>query len=158
MVTGEETEGPDDVAPIRALDDRIVRLSLWTTVAFAVVAGLGTFWSPILPMAVAVDLGMFVVGAAVMLWAFLKGVDRSRHEVVSLAALFFLAEGAAPRRIALRLWACLVVQVVVAVVTALVRPYSSLAFGILAPVLGLAMLSLWGAVHGTFPRRPDADG
>jgi hypothetical protein len=41
----------------------------------------------------------------------------------------------------------------VAVATAAARPFSSLAFGILAPMFGLALLALWGAVHGRFPPR-----
>lgn len=140
-----------------ALDDRIVRVAVWVSLGFTAVAVLGTVWSAVLPVAVAVDLTMFVVGAAVLLWAFLRGVDRSREEVVSLAGLFFLADKAAPRRIAVWLWGCLTLQVVVAVVTASVRLYSSLAFGVLAPVFGLAMLALWGAVHGTFPPREHED-
>lgn len=137
----------------QALDDRVVRIDVWVTGLFGVVAVLGTVWSAVLPLAVAVDLAMFAVGAAVMLWAFLRGVDRSREEVVSLAGLFFLADKAAPRPIVVWLWGCLTLQTAVAISTASVRLYSSLAFGVLAPVFGLGMLAVWGAVHGQFPRR-----
>jgi hypothetical protein len=136
-----------------AWDDRVVRIDVWVSGVFGVVAVLGTVWSAVLPVAVAVDLAMFAAGAAVMLWAFLRGVDRSREEVVSLAGLFFLADKAAPRAIVVWLWGCLTLQTVVAVVTASVRLYSSLAFGVLAPVFGLGMLAVWGAVHGEFPQR-----
>jgi hypothetical protein len=136
-----------------ALDDRVVRVAVGVTGLFAAVAVLGTVWSGVLPVAVTVDLAMFAVGALVLLWAFLRGVDRSREEEVSLAGLFFLAGGVAPAPIVAWLWGGLVVQVVVAVVTASVRVYSSLAFGVLAPVFGLGMLAVWGAVHGEFPRK-----
>jgi hypothetical protein len=48
----------------------------------------------------------------------------------------------------------LAVEILVALTTASVRPFTSLAFGVLAPVYGLALAGLWGAQYGTFkPRR-----
>jgi hypothetical protein len=38
-------------------------------------------------------------------------------------------------------------------VTSAVRPFSSLAFGVLVPVSGLGLMGLWGARYGTFPPR-----
>jgi hypothetical protein len=46
-----------------------------------------------------------------------------------------------------------VIQVAVAVATAAARPFSELAFGVLVPLFGMALLALWSARHGTFPRR-----
>jgi hypothetical protein len=45
------------------------------------------------------------------------------------------------------------VQVVVALVTAIARPFTGLAFGILVPVFGLGLAGLWGARRGSFPSR-----
>jgi hypothetical protein len=110
-------------------------------------------WSGLLWPAVAVDLVLFLAGCVIFLYAYLRGIGRSRDEGVTLAGLFFLAERAAPKPIAYALRLLLAAQVVVAVATAAVRPFSSLAFGILTPMFGLAMLALWGAVHGRFPPR-----
>jgi hypothetical protein len=47
--------------------------------------------------------------------------------------------------------------VVIAFTAAGIRPYSSLAFSILAPMWGLGLSGLWGARYGTFgPRVGDA--
>ena len=60
---------------------------------------------------------------------------------------------AAPRpRCGDRSSACWPSQVVAAVATAAVRPFTSLAFGVLAPMCGLGLIALWAGRHGTFPR------
>ena len=41
-----------------------------------------------------------------------------------------------------------------AVATAAARPFTPLAFGVLAPMFGLGVMGLWGAKFGTFPPRP----
>lgn len=60
---------------------------------------------------------------------------------------------------------CLAAQVIVAVATAIARPNtlqegaqgssrgSTLAFGVLVPVLGLGLNGLWAATYGTFGAR-----
>jgi fructose-specific phosphotransferase system IIC component len=134
-------------------EDRIVRVDLWATGVFTVVAVGAAVWSGLLVPAVAVDLALFLAGCVAFLYAYFRGIGRSREDAITLAGLFFLAEGAAPRPIAHALRLLLAAQVVVAVATAAARPFSSLAFGILAPMFGLAMLAVWGAVHGRFPPR-----
>jgi hypothetical protein len=47
----------------------------------------------------------------------------------------------------------LAAQVAVAVLTASVRPYTTLAFGTLVPVYGLGLCGLWAARHGSFGSR-----
>jgi hypothetical protein len=37
-----------------------------------------------------------------------------------------------------------------------VRPYTEVAFGILAPMFGLGLMAMWGGRHGVFAARPDA--
>jgi hypothetical protein len=97
----------------------------------------------------------FVVGCAAFLWAYAIGVSRSRAELVTMGGLFFLTGGVAPTPVATRLRLALVVQVVAVVAAAAIRPYSNVAFGVLAPLLGLGLMALWGARHGTFEPRPD---
>jgi hypothetical protein len=131
----------------------IPRCSAWVTLVFSVVAVTASVWSGFVPVAVVLDLGLFVVGCAVFAWALVLAAGRSRDRAISLGGLFFLADGVAPRRVALVLWGSVVAQVVVAVGTAAIRPFSSLAFGVLVPLFGLAMVALWSAVHGDFPPR-----
>ena len=40
------------------------------------------------------------------------------------------------------------------VAAASIRPFTEVAFGILAPMFGLGLMALWGGRHGTFPPRP----
>jgi hypothetical protein len=48
---------------------------------------------------------------------------------------------------------------VLAVAAASIRPYTAVAFAVLAPMLGLGAMAMWGARHGTFfPRDDDRRG
>ena len=80
-------------------------------------------------------------------------VSRSRTDEMGIGGLFFLAGDVAeaePRR---HLRLSLTVQTVVALVAASVRLYTALAFGVLVPILGLALMGLWGAKYGRFDAR-----
>jgi hypothetical protein len=142
------------VSLIRETDDRIVRFDLWATVVFTIVqvvaAALPDTFSVV---SVAVSLVLFLVGSVAFLWGFAVGIGRSQYEAVTLGGLFFLGGDTAPAEVRRALRVLLAVQVVVAVVAASVRPFSELAFGILAPVLGLGLITLWAARHGEFPAK-----
>lgn len=99
----------------------------------------------------------FVVGSGAFLWAYAVGVSRSRAERVTLGGLFFLARPAAPKVVRFRFRVALVVQVVAVVTAASVRLYTNVAFGVLAPLLGLGLMALWGARHGEFAPKPAAE-
>jgi hypothetical protein len=149
-----ETAGRANDGPLGELPGSvIVRVNVWATAVFTVVSVGAAIWSGLLVPAVTVDLALFLVGCLVFAYAYLRGIGRSREETISLAGLFFLVGGVAPASIIRWLWGALAVQVAVAVATAAARPFSSLAFGVLAPMFGLAMLGLWGALHGRFPPR-----
>lgn len=99
-------------------------------------------------------LVLFAVGSVAVLVAFAVAVERSRTEAIGIGGLYFLA-GSAPRSTQISLLASLVVQSTVPVVVALVRPFT--AFGVLAPMWALGLAGLWGARHGRFPARTDAE-
>jgi hypothetical protein len=139
------------VIPAGTTRDRIVGFDLWATAAFTIVqvvaAALPDTFSVV---SVAVSLALFLVGSVAFLWGFAHGISRSQYEAVTLGGLFFLGDGAAPADVRRALRVLLAVQVVVAVAAASVRPFSELAFGILVPVLGLGLITLWAARHGEF--------
>jgi hypothetical protein len=103
-----------------------------------------------------VSCALFAFGAASFLWAYALGVSRSRDEVVTLPGLFFLSH-TAPKEVAFRLRLALAVQVVAAVASAAIRPYTNVAFGVLVPVFGLGLMALWGGRYGTFHPKAHAE-
>ena len=145
----------------------IVVANLVLTAAFAVSAGISAvvFDQPWKAVGVAVAIACFAVGVVAFLWGYWSAVQRSRHDDISVAALYFLVDGCAPTSVAHRMNGLLAAQVVIGLATAIARsstdgkPGSTLAFGILAPMLGLGLNGLWGAHHGRFrPRGTGADG
>ncbi len=99
-----------------------------------------------------VSLVMFGLGLVFLLLALLGGLRRSRLEEVTVSGLFLLHE-AAPRRIQrLFLW-CLVFQLVTGLTAAGLRPYTEIAFAVLAPTVLFGSAALWSAQHGSFAAR-----
>jgi hypothetical protein len=118
---------------------------LATSVPLAV-AGAGQL------LAVIVDLGLFAAGCGVFLWALALAAARSRESAIGMGGLFFLA-GSAPPVVQRRLVGSLAVEVVAALATAAVRPFTAVAFGILVPMWGLSLCGLWAARYGEFAPR-----
>jgi hypothetical protein len=141
--------------PDRAAGERIVLLDVVGTVAFAVTAVLEVVlfrhWTQVLGVTVA--LALFAIGCAAFLAGYARAIQRSRTEEISVTGLYLLAGPAVPGPVKLRLGLLLAVQVVVALVTAGVRTFTPLAFGVLVPVFGLGLNGLWAARHGWFPPR-----
>lgn len=134
-----------------ARGEGIVAASVGGTAAFTATAVLAVAVPAAAAFALAVAVALFVGGTAAFAAALVRAAGRSRTEVVHLAGVFFL--DGAPRRVRRLLLASLAAEVMVAVATAAVRPNTSLAFGILAPVWGQGLAGLWGARHGPFPAR-----
>jgi hypothetical protein len=132
----------------------ILRFSRVATVAFAVAAVGAAAWPRTLARPVAVfDCALFLVGIGAFLVAYSRAIARSRTEQVEILGVYLLGGGAAPAPVRRALLGDLAVQVVVAVATAAIRPYTAVAFGVLVPMLGLGLAGLWGATHGTFSAR-----
>ncbi len=122
------------------------KLTWWATAVFAAMA-TGALAVPALRIPAAVVAGLlWFAGGVLMIAALVIGARRSRTEVVDIAGLFFTH---APIRMRLALGA----QTAIAFATALARPNTSAAFGILAPISVLGLMGLWGARHGAFPAR-----
>ena len=134
--------------------DRIVRASWWGTAALAATAVPAAIAPDALgPVAQVVAIVLFAAGIVAFLWAYGVAVGRSRTAELSIAGIWLLAGGSAPPAVRRHLLGALAVQVAVGVATASVRPFTSLAFGVLAPLYGLGLAGLWAARHGRFPTR-----
>lgn len=158
----------DSVPEPRPLDSAIVRADVVLTAVFVVSSSLAAVvfegWTKV--QGVAVALGCFAVGVVAFLWGYWDAVQRSRTDEMAVTELYFLMGPAIPKGVKRTMLACLAVQSVAALATALARPTtpaadggsstgSTLAFGVLVPLLGLGLNGLWAARHGGFgPRRP----
>ena len=133
----------------------IDRAALWGTGVFVVTNVLAALVKQTEIVALVVDLLLFVAGTGLFLWALLVAAGRSREHEMTMAGIFFL-QGSAPRDVQRRLLGAFAVQIVVAFALAIAHPSTSLAFGLLVPVYGLALAGQWGARYGTFPPRKPA--
>jgi hypothetical protein len=105
--------------------------------------------------ALIVALAMFAGGTVAFVWAYVVAIGRSRTEEVSLLGVYGLVDST-PAPVRIRLFGSLAAEVVIALVTAGVRLYSTLSFGVLAVMWGLGLAGGWGARYGSFPpRKPD---
>lgn len=100
---------------------------------------------------------LFLIGVGLFLWGYAMGVVRSREEQITMGGLFFLS-GTAPKVVRFRLRMAFAAQVVLAVAAASIRPYTAVAFAVLAPMLGLGVMAAWAARHGTFFPKDDDRG
>jgi hypothetical protein len=106
--------------------------------------------------ALVVALVMFFGGTAAFAWAYAVAVSRSRTAEIAVGGVYGLGGGSTPAAVRAQLLGSLAAEVAIAVATAAARPYTSLSFGILAPMWGLGFAGVWGARHGGFPpRAPD---
>lgn len=128
------------------------------TGAFCVATVLGVVWVDHGGLvAQIVALVLFAAGCVAFGRAYIAAVGRSRREQVPTLVVFLQMPGAAPAlRAEFRVATAL--QFAAGLAGASLRPFSALAFGILAGVYGLGLTGLWGATYGVFPRRtPDAE-
>lgn len=131
----------------------LIKASWVGTVVFAITAGVATIDPDSLGVpAVVVALVLFGGGVITMFWAFLIAVARSTEDAIGIGGLYFGA-GSAPKDVQRHLMASLAIQVAVAFITASIRVFTSLAFGILVPVWGLGLAGMWCARHGEFAPR-----
>jgi hypothetical protein len=103
-------------------------------------------------VATAVSLGLFAAGALAFLWAYAVAIGRSRTVDLAVANTFLLL-GSAPRRVQWHFYGALGVQIVASVAAASARPFTAVAFGILAPLSILGLMAQWGVRYGQFSPR-----
>ena len=131
--------------------DRTLRGLVAVTAVFVVASVAAVLWDgPVRLAAVVVDLVLFGGGSLLFLAAFAVAVGRSRTEEVSLGGTFLLS-GTAPPPVRRVFLALLAVQVVVGIAAASVRPYTPVAFAVLAPMSAFGAMAWWGARHRAAP-------
>lgn len=150
---GSGAENGENATP----GNSIVAASWIGTVVFAAASALGAAAPQTDAGALVVALVLFAAGTVIFFVAFARAVARSRTDEIGVMNLFFL-DHSAPRPVRRSLLASLGVQIATAVAAAALRPNTSLAFGILAPVYGLSLMGLYGARHGVFPARTEKAG
>ena len=129
----------------------LLRLAWQSTLALAVVATFGLMAPESSgPFVVPACLTMF--GLLLFVFGLMYGLRRSRVEAVTVAGLFLL-QNSAPRSIRRQFAWLTITQLVVALIAAALRPYTDIAFVILAPMLPVGSAALWSAQHGFFPER-----
>lgn len=139
--------------PDAARGQGLIRLAVGGTIVLTVVSVLGViFPSTFTGAVVVVSMAMFLIGSVATFLAFLRAVDRSRTEEIGIGGLFFGA-GSTPIRVQVWLMGSLAVEVVVTIAVAAARPYTAMAFAVLAPMWGLGFAGMWVAAYGTFPER-----
>jgi hypothetical protein len=146
---------PVHARPVDALPavEQLVKVSTVLTGLFVVAAvASAALPSWFVVFGVGMSAVLFAAGCAAFVVGYARAVPRSRVDEIDLPGLFFLV-GSVDRPVARRLVTLLVVQVVVGVAAASVRPFTPVAFCTLAPVFGLGVLALCGATHGRFPAR-----
>lgn len=131
-----------------------VRFSWLATALFAATA-FAAVWGPdgLYVVALIVALGLFGIGAVLFIWAFFLSADRSRLEEVAVVEVYFLAGKVAPGIVKLHFFGALAAQIAIGVTTASIRPFTSLAFGILVPMFGLGITGRWSAEHADYRTR-----
>jgi hypothetical protein len=128
----------------------IVRCGWAANVVFAATAiPVAVGVDDLIGTAIGVALALFLVACVVMAYAFAVGVARTaRGDNIVVANLFFL-QGSAPRSIRRAFLVQFLVCLAIAAATAAWEP-----FGVLVPMLPIALAGAWAARHGTFPPRP----
>ena len=152
-----EAEAAPGAEPGAMQGERIIRASWIGTAVLLVSCILAVAFDGAALVTTVVDLLLFAGGVVAFLWAYGIAVGRSRVDEIGIGGLYFL-QGTAPRGVQLHLLGSLAAEVVIGWTAAGLRPFTAVAFSVLAPLWGLGLAGLWGAKYGVFsPRVRDGD-
>ena len=137
-----------------ANDSRLINFGVQMTVAFTLLAATTHIASDRLDLVYAiVSTVLFSIGFALLALGFWNGIQRSRIDEVTLSGLVAIDKTHVPTSARNRLWAAIVLQIVVGVLFASLRPFTQQAFGLLVPTFGLGIATLWGSRFAAFHPR-----
>ena len=144
------------------------QVNLFLTALFLVATAVAAvvFTPATRAVGVAIDLVLFGIGVAAFIWGYFSAVQRSRVDEISVASLYLLTSQVANKQVQKTMNGCLIGQLVIGLAGAIARSStdgkagSTLAFGVLVPLLGLGLNGLWASQFGTFTPReqPDRQG
>lgn len=97
-----------------------------------------------------VNVGLFLAGVVLYVVAFILTAGRSRTEEIWFGGAFLLSGGVVPAAHRRTLLVCVAAQTVIGLVAAGLRPFTVLAFAVLPPLLGLALVAFYGARFARF--------
>ena len=142
--------------------ERVVQTNLVLTGVFAVTAAYAAavFDTTAQWVGAATAMTLFAIGVFTFLWSYWLAVQRSRANEIAVSQLYLLLGPAIPGHVKRTMLGLLGMQFVIALATTLARPDgpdgspgSSLAVGVLVPMLGFGLNGLWAARHGEFAVR-----
>ncbi len=140
---------------MRLSQQALLRIGFAITGIHALATLLSLLMGPTMQDALVGVFGVLFFGGALGCFvAFLVAVGRSRYEQVHLAGAFFLADkviDSATRKMA---YLMLAAQTVIGVVAASLAPFTPVAFSVLVPLAGMAIVALLGSMCGTFSPKP----
>lgn len=132
---------------------RLIEASWYGTGAFVIASVLGLIAIDVFaPLVVALSVLMFLMGTVLFFVAYARAVSRSRTETIGVGGIYFLS-GSAPPEIRQTFMRSFAIQCAMVLVIIIVRPFTSLVLGALAPLYGLGCSGVWGARYGWFPPR-----
>lgn len=164
---GESVSTTGDDAASSGSDGRwVIDLDVWSTVLFGVSAAYAAavFNTAAQWVGAIVAMALFAIGVAAFIWSYWVAVQRSRTDEISVAELYLLLGPATPRPVKRKLNLALLAQIAIGLVSTMTRlqgpngqPGSSLAVGLLVPMLGFGLNGLWASKYAKFrPRRATA--
>jgi len=133
---------------------RLITVSLQSTAIFAVLSLLTYLLAESLDTVFAVVSTLFfAVGTLLLALGFWNGIQRSRIDDVTLTGLVAVDSSHVPKSARNKLWAAVVLQIIIGVLFGSLRPFTQQAFGLLVPTLGLGFAVLWGSRFAAFHER-----
>ncbi len=136
---------------MRLSQQALLRIGFAITGIHALATLLSLLLGPTVQNALVAVFGVLFFGGALgCLVAFLVAIGRSRYEQVHLAGAFFLADKVIEPKTRKMAYLMLLAQTLIGVVAASLAPFTPVAFSVLVPLAGMAVVALLGSMCGTF--------
>ena len=134
--------------------DAVLRAAVVVTVMHLGATGAGFVEAELASLVSGVvNVGLFLAGVVLYVVAFVLTAGRSRTEDIWFGGAFLLSGGVVPAAHRRLLLGCVAAQTVVGLVAAGLRPFTVVAFAVLPPLLGLAIVALYGARFARFAEK-----
>lgn len=136
--------------------NRLIRLNWQVTVVFLTATLLTHLAAESIDLVYAIASSLlFAIGAGLCFLGFWNGLQRSRTEQVTLPGLLAISSSHVPTNERNLVWGAIAAQTVIAVAGASLRPFTPQAFGLLVPLFGIGLATLFGSREADFFERDD---